>query len=186
MPNIGSCTCFQSRGLLDSGSSTSSPSDWLSLSDSHSLHNTSKLQASLACLVALLCNPLLPLQFLLCCRLLTNSKFQPLLYLASLATYHTQPVHFNAKLNHLNNLHLADPSFGQHSKVDILLSVDIYANVLLHGRRSGPPGTLETKFGWVLVGNTKDAPPIGQPSPLTMLQHSLVINITVGLHLIFM
>ena len=69
----------------------------------------------------------------------------------------TQPVHLNAKWSHLNNLHLADPDFGQPNKIDILLGVDVYADVLLQGRRNGPPGTptaFETKFGWVLTGKT--------------------------------
>ncbi len=71
----------------------------------------------------------------------------------------TQPVHFNAKWSHLNDLHLADPDFGQPNKIDILLGVDVYADVLLQGRRNGPPGTptaFETKFGWVLTGKTDD------------------------------
>ena len=37
--------------------------------------------------------------------------------------------------------------------------MDIYADVVLHGRWSGPPGTpvaFETKFGWVLAGKTED------------------------------
>ena len=67
----------------------------------------------------------------------------------------TQPVYFNANWIHLNDLHLADPNFDQPNKIDILLGVDVYADVLLHGRRNGPPGTpvaFETKFGWVLTG----------------------------------
>lgn len=65
----------------------------------------------------------------------------------------TQPVHFNAKWSHLNNLHLAYPNFGQPNKIDIPLGVD----VLLNGQWSGPPGTpvaFETMFGLVLTGNT--------------------------------
>ena len=68
----------------------------------------------------------------------------------------TQPVHFNTKWSHLNDLRLADPSFGQPSKVDILLGVDIYADVLLHGRRSGTPVAFGKKFGWILTGKTED------------------------------
>ena len=49
----------------------------------------------------------------------------------------TQPVHFNAKWSHLNNLHLADPNFCQPNKIDILLGVDVYADVLLNGGRVG-------------------------------------------------
>jgi len=66
-----------------------------------------------------------------------------------------QPVHLNSKWSHLSDLHLADPDFGQPNKIDILLGVDIYTEVVLQGRRSGPPGTpvaFETKFGWILAG----------------------------------
>ncbi len=69
----------------------------------------------------------------------------------------TQPVYFNARWNHLKDLHLADPNYGLPSKIDILLGVDIYADVVLNGRRTGPVGTpvaFETKFGWVLTGRT--------------------------------
>ena len=42
-------------------------------------------------------------------------------------------------------------------RIDILLGVDVFIDVLLHGWRTGPPGTpvaLETEFGWVLGGST--------------------------------
>ena len=67
----------------------------------------------------------------------------------------SQPDHRNASWSHLSHLQLADPDFGRPGKVDILLGVDVYANVLLHGRRNGPPGSpvaFETKFDWVLAG----------------------------------
>ncbi len=75
-----------------------------------------------------------------------------------------QPVHQDSKWTHLSDLHLADPDFGCPGKIDLLLGIDIYADVLLHGRRNGPPGTptaFETKFGWVLAGRagTSTSPP---------------------------
>ena len=69
-----------------------------------------------------------------------------------------RPVHLNSQWSHLTNLHLADPDFGRPGRIDILLGVDIYADVLLNGRRIGPPGSpaaFETRFGWVLAGRTK-------------------------------
>ena len=66
-----------------------------------------------------------------------------------------QPVYNSSNWNHISNLSLADPDFGTPVRIDLLLGADIYANVLLHGRRCGPPGTptaLETRFGWVLIG----------------------------------
>ena len=151
-------TYIQARGLLDSGSSISFVSERLAqflrlplstqhirisgitgvsrgfplqsiatLTISHLLSSTEKLQVSANVIPRVTCD------------------------------LHTQPVHFNTKLNHLSDLHLADPNFGQPKKIDILLGADVYADVLLHDRRRGPAGTpvaFETRFGWVLTGKT--------------------------------
>ena len=72
------------------------------------------------------------------------------------------PIPFNLKWNHLSNLRLADPTFNQPGKIDILLGVDVFVNVLLHGRRFGPPGSpvaFETEFGWVLAGEAESCAP---------------------------
>ena len=69
-----------------------------------------------------------------------------------------RPVHNSSNWSHISNLPLADPDFGTPGKIDLLLGADIYADVLLHGRRCGPPGTptaFETRFGWVLTGKTQ-------------------------------
>ena len=65
------------------------------------------------------------------------------------------PVALDRKWHHLSGIRLADPDFGSPGKIDILLGVDAFSNILLHGRRYGPPGSptaLETSFGWVLSG----------------------------------
>lgn len=57
--------------------------------------------------------------------------------------------------SHLSDVDLADPHFGQPGKIDILLGVDIFVQVMRDGRRTGPPGSpvaFETQFGWVLAG----------------------------------
>ena len=67
------------------------------------------------------------------------------------------PVAFDLSWKHISDVPLADPGFGQPGRIDILLGVDIFVDVLLHGRRRGPPGTptaFETEFGWVLSGCT--------------------------------
>ena len=67
------------------------------------------------------------------------------------------PIPFKTEWNHLSNLQLADPGFGRPGRIDILLGVDVFVDVLLHGRRTGQPGSpvaFETHFGWVLAGNT--------------------------------
>ena len=68
-----------------------------------------------------------------------------------------EPVHSESHWTHLSDLPLADPDFGRPGTIDILLGVDIYADVMLQGRRCGPSGTpvaFQTQFGWVLTGRT--------------------------------
>ena len=69
---------------------------------------------------------------------------------------------FHKEWKHLKGLQLANPDFGKPGRIDILLGVEIFVNVVYQGRRKGPQGSptaLETEFGWVLAGNTKvDAP----------------------------
>ena len=58
----------------------------------------------------------------------------------------------------LSDLPLTDPSFSQPGRIDIILGVGIFLNILLQGQRVGPrgsPRTLNTEFGWVLAGETK-------------------------------
>ena len=69
------------------------------------------------------------------------------------------PLHsvpFDLNWDHLSDLQLADPDFGQPGRIDVLLGIDIFTNVMGHSRRSGPPGSpsaFETSFRWVLAGN---------------------------------
>ena len=67
------------------------------------------------------------------------------------------PVPFKSNWKHISDLPLADPGFGQPGRIDLLLGVDVFIDVLRHGRRSGPPNSpsaLETEFGWVLCGGS--------------------------------
>ena len=75
------------------------------------------------------------------------------------------PVPFDLKWEHLSGLSLADPTFGQPGRVDVLLGVDVFAEVLHQGRRTGPPTSpvaFETEFGWVLSG---------QADPSSSIEH---------------
>ena len=57
----------------------------------------------------------------------------------------------------MNDIQLADPSFGHPGRIDVLLGVEVFVESVLSGRRSGPPGSpmaFETEFGWVLAGGT--------------------------------
>ena len=68
-----------------------------------------------------------------------------------------QPAHHGSNWTHLSDIALTDPDYGIPGRVDILLGVDLYSDVLLKGRRIGLPGTptaFETQFGWVLAGKT--------------------------------
>ena len=65
------------------------------------------------------------------------------------------PVSFDPTWKHISNLPLADPAYGQPGRVDVLLGVDVFLQVLRQGRRNGPTGApvaIQTVFGWVLAG----------------------------------
>jgi len=65
-----------------------------------------------------------------------------------------QPIPFDLKWNHLLDIQLADPSFMQPGRFDILLVVDMFIEVVLHGWQVGPPGSpiaFETEFCWSLL-----------------------------------
>ena len=54
------------------------------------------------------------------------------------------------KWKHLANLRLADPDFGKPGRIDLLLGVDIFVDVVRQGRRKGScdsPTAFETAFG---------------------------------------
>ncbi len=75
------------------------------------------------------------------------------------------PVPYDQKWHHLSGISLADPDFGSPGKVDLLLGVDVFGDVLRHGRRSGPSGSptaFETRFGWVLAGAISGEMPLSR------------------------
>ena len=69
----------------------------------------------------------------------------------------SQHIPFKAEWNHLADLTLADPDFCRPGKIDLLLGVDVFSQVVRQGRQSGvhgSPSAFETDFGWVLAGET--------------------------------
>lgn len=65
-------------------------------------------------------------------------------------------VSFNENWKHLEGATLADPEYNivKPGKIDILHGVEMFVEVIRHGRQSGPhntPTALNTKFGWVEV-----------------------------------
>ena len=49
------------------------------------------------------------------------------------------------------DLPLANPTFREPSRIDLLLGVEVFAEVLRYGP-AGSPVALVTDFGWVLSG----------------------------------
>ena len=88
----------------------------------------------------------------------------------------THSVPLKPEWNHLKGLQLADPEFGCPSRIDLLLGVDVFADVLLTGRRFGKPGSptaFETHFGWVLAGLVEGDRIVAMPSQLVSCHISL-------------
>ncbi len=76
----------------------------------------------------------------------------------------------------MTGLHIADLNFGLPGRIDLLLGIDIYADVVLQGRRDGPPGSpiaFETKFGWVLAGKINALP---TPQEMVAVHHIAVFS----------
>ena len=85
------------------------------------------------------------------------------------------PIPHDQNWQHLSALPLADPQYGQPGRIDILLGIDIYIQVMRHGRREGPPGSpsaFETELGWVLAGNVANA----QESLAHVASHQVTIQ----------
>ena len=58
--------------------------------------------------------------------------------------------------SHLSDIKLADPTFDTRSRIDLLLGVEVYTEVMCSGRRlgsTGIPHAFETHLGWVVAGN---------------------------------
>ena len=57
---------------------------------------------------------------------------------------------FDSSWDHLSDLELADPEFRTPGRIDMLLGITMFIEVLLHGRWVGPPNApvaIETKLG---------------------------------------
>lgn len=92
-----------------------------------------------------------------------NSRFMPFhfdvkaLVLPSLTQFlPSEPINIPAL--HNTNLQLADPTYGEPQKIDILLGAEAYSQILLEGiKRMCHNGPLlqNTALGWILSGNAK-------------------------------
>ena len=85
------------------------------------------------------------------------------------------PVPLDGRWQYLWGLQLADPECGSPGNIEVLLGADVFSDVLLHGRGSGPPGSptaIETCFGWVLAG----AVDCDQPQSRIVSHHTSVLS----------
>ncbi|XP_044594867.1 uncharacterized protein LOC123272233 [Cotesia glomerata] len=63
----------------------------------------------------------------------------------------------SANWSHFQQLQLADPSYNQPGKIDVIIGADYYGQICLEGLRKGPnnsPTAQSTIFGWILFGPT--------------------------------
>lgn len=81
------------------------------------------------------------------------------------------PVSSGPTWTHLNDIPLADPHFGTPGRIDILLRVDVFTSLLLHGRRTGPRVLLlPLKQCLVLTGSSSQS----TPQSVTTSHHTLI------------
>ena len=65
------------------------------------------------------------------------------------------PVAFKTEWDHLAGVRLTDPGYGSPGRIDLLLGVVIFVNMVLTGLwygEAGTPTSFETHFGWFLAG----------------------------------
>ncbi|XP_049886759.1 uncharacterized protein LOC126381303 [Pectinophora gossypiella] len=74
---------------------------------------------------------------------------------------------------HIQTLTLADPTFNQPGRVDVLLGVEVYAQILKNNIIRGPPGSpcaQETSLGWILFGNIQSDT---SNEPIMVMHHQI-------------
>ena len=60
--------------------------------------------------------------------------------------------------NHIKDLQLADPEFGDTGRIDVLLGTKVHAMIIQEGLRKGHdnmPIAMKTSLGWILSGTTR-------------------------------
>ena len=148
---------MEARALLDSGSSASFISEWLA--QGLRLPRT-KQDTRISGVAGLVRNSSQPITtFQVSSLYAPTKKFNISAVIVPRVTCDLplHPIPTNHGWNHLSGLQLADPDFGQPGRIDLLLGMEIFAEVVLHGRRLGLPGSpiaFETHFGWVVAGGT--------------------------------
>ena len=148
---------MQARALLDSASSTSFISERLA----QGLHLTHSRQAAHILGVAGLSHKLHTQSVVTFHASSVHSQSKQIdvtAIVVSKVTCHL-PLPFDPRWKHLSGLQLADPEFDVPDRIDVLLGVDVFAEVLQQGWRNGgipgSPTDVETTFSWVLAGRPK-------------------------------
>lgn len=146
----------ESRALFDSGSSASFVSERLAQRLRLTRSNQSTRISGIAGLTS---NPSTRsiTSFRISSTHSRSKKFDVTAMIVSQVTcdlpLHSMPS--SAGWEHLSGIRLADPEFGTPGRIDLLLGVETFVDVMGQGRRMGTPGTLiafETQLGWVLAG----------------------------------
>lgn len=60
---------------------------------------------------------------------------------------------FTPKWKRLSDIQLADPTFGHPGRIDVLLGVHIFVEVLLDGQRTGPLIAFETRWKYKFLSS---------------------------------
>ena len=147
----------EARGLLDSGSSVSFVSERLAqhlrlprsrqpakISGVAGLlhHSSFPSTASLSVSSAYSCTKDIPVTAIVVPRITCDLP--------------TRRISIQPDWKHLSGLQLSDPTYDKPDRIDLLLGVDVFCEVMRHGRRrgvQGSPTAFETTFGWVLAGS---------------------------------
>lgn len=77
---------------------------------------------------------------------------------------------------HISKIHLADPNFNQPGRIDLLLGVEIWSQIIKSEIIKGPPGTpsaQNTSLGWILFGKINDK---NQSDDHIVLHHHLDLD----------
>lgn len=84
--------------------------------------------------------------------------------LKNLVNLKRKTIQYEQSFNHLNNLHLADPSYRESGQIDILIGAAEHAKIIKSGLIKGSPDepiAQNSEFGWIISGPTSSETTIG-------------------------
>ena len=146
----------EARALLDSGSSASFISERVAQSLQLSRHRHNIFISRVACLSST--SPIHAVTNFSVLPTYDQSKvFNVVAIIVPRVTCDLPLCSFSSATDwsHIEGSTLADPQFTTKSRIDILLGVEIFSQILCSGQQTGVCGTpnaVETQLGWVLAG----------------------------------